>query len=162
VNVQGDEPFVTATSLDRLVEAFDEAPPPEMATLVETMQTMDEVSDPNVVKVVTTLDGRALYFSRAPIPYDRADGRSASASEAAAGYRKHQGIYAYRRETLLALTRLPPSPLEKKEGLEQLRALQAGFTIRVLDSDFRSVAVDTPADLERATALLVPSKEARR
>jgi len=166
LNVQGDEPFVTPTSLEALVAAFEEPPVPDMATLAEPLETVEEVFDPNVVKVVTTQDGRALYFSRSPIPYYRAPGGPLAPDFAPAlrlrpdrlrGYLKHQGIYAFRRETLLALRRLPPSALERDEGLEQLRALQAGWTIRVLSSDFRSVAVDTPADLDRAAALLAES-----
>ncbi len=168
VNIQGDEPFVTPTCLDRLVDAFDVERPPEMATLAEPLADAGELFDPNVVKVVTALDGRALYFSRAPIPYHRgsatrlaADFREALSERPGglSGYRKHQGIYAYRRETLLALTRLRPSPLEREEGLEQLRALQAGLAIRVLDSDFHSVAVDTPEDLARAASLLAEARE---
>ncbi len=163
VNVQGDEPFVTPTSLDRLVEAFDGERPPAIATLAEPFASVEELFDPNAVKIVTALDGRALYFSRSPIPYHRGEATRLSADFRAAlggrpgglaGYRKHQGIYAYRRETLLALTRLRPTSLERDEGLEQLRALQAGLAIRVLDSDFHSVAVDTPEDLARAEARL--------
>ena len=161
VNVQGDEPFVTPTSLDRLVSAFDESPATEIATLAEPLERIDELLDRNVVKVVTTLDGRALYFSRSPIPYYAGDGASDDPAEALksrpgglSGFLKHQGIYAYRTGTLFALTTMPPSPLERDESLEQLRALQAGLHIRVLVSDFRSVGVDTPADLERASALL--------
>jgi 3-deoxy-manno-octulosonate cytidylyltransferase (CMP-KDO synthetase) len=168
VNVQGDEPFVTGTSLDLLVDAFEGERPPEMATLAEPLGSADELFDPNVVKVVTAMDGRALYFSRAPIPYHRGRGARLAADfrgplaarpGGLVGYRKHQGIYAYRRETLLALTRLRPSPLERDEGLEQLRALEAGVAIRVLDSDFRSVAVDTPEDLVRAESLLAGAHE---
>ncbi len=168
VNIQGDEPFVSGTSLDLLAGAFDEERPPEMATLSEPLAGPDELFDPNVVKIVTTLDGRALYFSRAPIPYFRGGAKRLSTDFREAllsrpgglgGYRKHQGIYAYRRETLLALTRLRPSPLEKDEGLEQLRALEAGLTIRVLPSDFHSVAVDTPEDLARAESLLKETQE---
>jgi 3-deoxy-manno-octulosonate cytidylyltransferase (CMP-KDO synthetase) len=163
VNVQGDEPFVSGASLDRLVEAFAVDPVPEMATLAEPMLEGSDLFDPHVVKVVTARDGRALYFSRAPIPFHRgsqgmppADFRAALASRPGglAGYLKHQGIYAYTPAALLALRDLPPSPLERDEGLEQLRALQAGFTIRVLHSDWRSLAVDTPADLARAAARL--------
>ncbi len=163
VNVQGDEPFVTPSSLDRLVEAFEQAPPPAIATLAEPIAAVDEIFDPNVVKVVTADDGRALYFSRSPIPYVRGgsarlglDFREALAAspDGLGSYRKHQGIYAYRRDALLYITGLRPSVLERAEGLEQLRALQAGFDILVLESDFRSLAVDTPADLERAEALL--------
>ncbi len=167
VNVQGDEPFVTGTSLDRLVAAFEVDDPPEMATLAEPIHRVEDLFDPNHAKVVTTTDGRALYFSRSPIPYHR--GSEARLGEdfrpalpgrpgGLAGYFKHQGIYAYRTDVLLALTRIPPSPLEQDEGLEQLRALQAGFTIRVVPSDFRSVTVETPADLERAAMVLAEAR----
>ena len=162
VNVQGDEPLVTGTSLDRLVEAFDADPRPDMATLVEPARSAEDLFDPNVVKVVAAGDGRALYFSRSPIPYHRAPGalhadfRGALENRPGGvrGWLRHQGIYAYTRDALLALTALPPSPLEVEEGLEQLRALEAGLTIRVVASDFASVGVDTPADLETAASLL--------
>jgi len=160
VNVQGDEPFVTPTSLDRLVNCFSSDNPPEIATLAEPVERVEDLMDPNVVKVVKGLDGRALYFSRSPIPYYRGgDGQDlasaiASRAEGLEGYLRHQGIYAYTMSTLMALRRLRPSTLERHEGLEQLRALQAGLRILVLESDFRSVGVDTPADLERAVALL--------
>jgi 3-deoxy-manno-octulosonate cytidylyltransferase (CMP-KDO synthetase) len=160
LNVQADEPFVTGTSLDRLIAAFDDASSrPSLATLAEPLEAIDDLFDPNVVKVVARKDGTALYFSRAPIPYHRGaatrlapDFREVLAARAGglAGYRRHQGIYAYTREALVALAALPPSPLELDEGLEQLRALEAGHVIRVVDSDFRSLAVDTAADLERA------------
>lgn len=170
VNVQGDEPFVSASSVDRLVAAFDAQPVPEMATLVEPFRDVDELFDPNHVKVVTTLDGRALYFSRASIPYHRGDQtrlagnfRDALAQRAdgLAGYWKHQGIYAYRPDVLRELTRAAPSPLERDEGLEQLRALQAGYSIRVVTSDFHSIPVDTPADLARAAAALALTEAER-
>jgi 3-deoxy-manno-octulosonate cytidylyltransferase (CMP-KDO synthetase) len=157
VNVQGDEALVTGTSLDLLAEAMTADATLDMATLAEPMGTIEELLDPNVVKVVLDGQGCALYFSRSPIPYHRdpatpaADLVQALARRPAAlaGYLKHQGVYAYRREVLLALTRAEPSPLERDECLEQLRALQAGRRIRVLASDFRSLAVDTPADLAR-------------
>ncbi len=162
LNIQGDEPLVTGSSLDRLVDGLRGART-EMATLAEPLVDAEELFDPQAVKVVRAGDGRALYFARAPIPYHRtasgplrADFRPALASRPGglAGYLKHQGIYAYTAEALVRLTALPPSPLERDESLEQLRALEAGFAILVLDSDFRSIAVDTPADLERAAARL--------
>jgi len=162
LNVQGDEPLLTPTSLDRLVETFDD-PRVEMATLAEPIGSAAELFDPNVVKVVVAGDGRALYFSRSPIPYHRgvatrleADFRAELGRRPGGlrGLRKHQGLYAYRRETLQSLARLPPSPLERDEGLEQLRALEAGMHVVVADSDFRSQAVDTPADLERVSKIL--------
>ena len=163
VNIQGDEPFVSGTSLDRLVEAFDGGRAIEMATLAEPLLEGRDLFDPHVVKVVTARDGRALYFSRSAIPFHRgagdmprADFREALASRPGGlrGYWKHQGIYAYTPAALFALREMPPSPLERDEGLEQLRALQAGFTILVLESDWRSLAVDTPDDLLRAVARL--------
>ena len=163
INIQGDEPLLTPTSIDRVVEVFDCDPVPDMATLAEPIVSIEELFDPNAVKLVTDARGRALYFSRSPIPFyrgslremtidfreslpDRADGLD--------GFRKHPGIYAYGREVLLELTRLQPSRLELDEDLEQLRALEAGYVIQVVDSDFCSFPVDTPADLERAAKLV--------
>ena len=151
VNIQGDEPLITPTSLDRLVEAFAD-PAIEMATLAEPLVSREEFADPNVVKVVSAHDGRALYFSRSPIPYLRdAEGAPDHSLKSCL---KHQGIYAYRPETLFTLTRTAPSPLERAEGLEQLRALENGHSIVVIESDFRSIGVDTPADLQRVAELL--------
>lgn len=163
VNLQGDEPLVSGSALDRLVASFDDEPRPDIATLSEPIDSIEALFDPNVVKVVTGADGRALYFSRSPIPFVRLPGAAAVSDlrtvldekpDELARFRKHQGIYAYRRAILDALTAIPPSALERAEGLEQLRALEAGHTIRVLASDFRSIGVDTPADLERVAALL--------
>lgn len=163
VNVQGDEPLVTGTSIDRMLASFDSEPPPAMATLAEPIGSVDELFDPNAVKVVTGAGDRALYFSRSPIPFHRGsesilktDFRPALDSRhgGLAGYLKHQGIYAYTVNALMELTALPASPLEIDEGLEQLRALEAGYSIRVVLSDFTSIGVDTPADLERAEAYL--------
>jgi 3-deoxy-manno-octulosonate cytidylyltransferase (CMP-KDO synthetase) len=171
VNIQGDEPFVTPTALDTLVEAFDANSGLAMATLAEPLENPDDLFDPGAVKVVTASDGHALYFSRAPIPYHRGSGATLQADFRAtlaarkgglAGYWKHQGLYAYRPDTLFAITLMPPSPLELDEGLEQLRALQAGIGILVLPSDFRSIAVDTPADLARASARLTSRQEMNR
>lgn len=171
VNIQGDEPLVTPGALDRLVGAFDDRPELGMATLAEPLEDVNDLFDPGSVKVVLAGDGKALYFSRAPIPFHRgaatalrADFREALAARPGglAGYWKHQGIYAYRPATLFAITQMTPSPLEIDEGLEQLRALQAGIGILVLESDFRSVAVDTPADLERAVARMIYRQEMNR
>jgi 3-deoxy-manno-octulosonate cytidylyltransferase (CMP-KDO synthetase) len=171
VNIQGDEPFVTATALDRLVAAFDGRPELAMATLAEPLEAEDDLFDPGAVKVVVDGQGSALYFSRAPIPYHRgaatklqADFREQLTARPGglSGYLKHQGIYAYRPETLFALTAMAPSPLELDEGLEQLRALQAGIRISVVASDFRSIAVDTKDDLARAAARLSSRQELTR
>lgn len=161
LNVQGDEPLVTGTSLDRLVGAF-EAASVEAATLREPFEAVGDLFDPNQVKVVSSPSGEALYFSRSPIPYLRVKGhiafdfRSAlfATPESLRGYWKHVGIYAYRRDVLLEFAKTPPTPLESAESLEQLRLLETGRRIRVLDSDFRSVGVDTPQDLRRAAQVL--------
>jgi 3-deoxy-manno-octulosonate cytidylyltransferase (CMP-KDO synthetase) len=164
LNIQGDEPLLTPTSLDLLISAFDVDPMPEMATLAEPIESESELFNPNVVKLVVDDEGRALYFSRSPIPYfrDRNGGMQTDFRQALpgrpdglVGYRKHQGIYGYRRDSLLALTKRKPSQLERDESLEQLRALQAGFLIRVVDSDFRSMAVDEPEDLDRVVKVLM-------
>ena len=156
LNVQGDEPFVTGTCLDRLVEALEADPALAMATLWEPFDDPGQLPDPNAVKVVCADDGRALYFSRSPIPFDRTGAAPLSL------FRKHQGLYAYRATALFGITKLPPSPLERAESLEQLRALQAGYAIAVLPSDFRSIAVDTPEDLARAEARWNTLEEAGR
>jgi 3-deoxy-manno-octulosonate cytidylyltransferase (CMP-KDO synthetase) len=144
VNIQGDEPLLDPAGVDRLVDALRADPALAMATL-RRRAGPGELQDPDVVKVVSDGTGRALYFSRAPIPYPLGgDG----------GGWVHVGIYAFRRERLLEFAGMPPSRLERAEGLEQLRALEAGWAIRVLDDPGRSVAVDTAADLERARALL--------
>jgi len=163
INIQGDEPLLTSTSIDRVVEVFDRTPVPEMATLAEPIVSIEELFDPNAVKLVTDSRGRALYFSRSPIPFYRGsqselsiDFRESLTGRQAGldGFRKHPGIYAYTREALFELTRMKPSSLELDEDLEQLRALEAGYVIQVVDSDFCSFPVDTPADLERAAKLM--------
>ncbi len=160
--IQCDEPLLTGTCLDRLITCFD-ADTPDMATLSEPLDDTEDLFDPNVVKVVTDDRGRALYFSRSPLPFYRGgqtrletDFRPALADRPGglAGYRKHQGLYAYARCALLELTQMEPSSLERDEGLEQLRALQAGYSIRVIDSDFHSFSVDTPEDLKRVATML--------
>ncbi|HWV38913.1 MAG TPA: 3-deoxy-manno-octulosonate cytidylyltransferase [Vulgatibacter sp.] len=143
VNVQGDEPLLDPAAIEELVGAFSD-PAVEMATLARPLEA-GEAENPNVVKVVRDLRGDALYFSRAAIPYRRGDDAAA---------RAHVGIYAFRAAFLQAFTRLAPTPLERTERLEQLRALEHGHAIRVLDTAYHSLGVDTPEDLERVRALL--------
>lgn len=138
VNVQGDEPLLDPRAIERLLEAFEDAEV-EMATLARPLAP-EEWENPHVVKLVRDLRGDALYFSRASIPYPRGEGAAPLA---------HVGIYGYRRDFLERLASLPPTPLERTERLEQLRALEHGHRIRVLVTDYRSVGVDTPEDLER-------------
>jgi 3-deoxy-manno-octulosonate cytidylyltransferase (CMP-KDO synthetase) len=160
VNVQGDEPMVDPAAIDAAARALLDDPSLPMATLSLPLRSVEEMMAPSVVKVVSDACGNALYFSRSPIPHVRrgaaADLRAAAEEAAARGLaRKHVGLYAYRRDALLRLAALPPSPLEVAEGLEQLRALQHGMRIRVVPVDGEGgVAVDTPEDLERVRALL--------
>jgi 3-deoxy-manno-octulosonate cytidylyltransferase (CMP-KDO synthetase) len=151
VNVQGDEPFLDPAGIDAAVRILVEDPSLPISTLSLPLRDAEEMLRPSVVKVVTDIQGNALYFSRSPIPYLR----FADAGEHLA--RKHVGLYAYRREALLRLASLPPAPLEVAEGLEQLRALHHGLRIRVVPQE-RDLgpAVDTPEDLERVRALLDP------
>jgi 3-deoxy-manno-octulosonate cytidylyltransferase (CMP-KDO synthetase) len=145
INVQGDEPLIAPEIIDRLAEAFESEPELAMATLMTPMEE-DEYHTPSAVKVVTDLQGYALYFSRSLIPYPR------NPQEADRVY-KHIGIYAYRRDFLLQYAALAPTPLEKTESLEQLRALEHGYRIKVLKTDFQSIGVDTPEDLEKVNRL---------
>jgi len=146
INVQGDEPLIEPKVIDDLAAAFDHNPELNMATLMTAVDE-NEQDNPNVVKVVTDLAGYALYFSRSRIPYARV-------SEHSAPVYKHIGIYAYRRNFLLKYAKLEPTPLERTELLEQLRALEHGYRIKVLKTDFQSVGVDTIEDLVRVNQLL--------
>lgn len=143
INVQGDEPLLDPRAVERLLSAFED-PAVRMATLARPLHA-EESENPNVVKVVRNLRGDALYFSRAPIPFDRGGGAEPLA---------HVGIYGYRRAFLEVFSALEPTPLERTERLEQLRALEHGHAIRVLLTDYRSLGVDTPEDLERVRAIL--------
>jgi len=168
VNVQADEPMVTGTSIDRLVAAFDD-PAVEAATLREPFDAVGDLFDPNQVKVVVGASGDALYFSRSPVPYVRGKGSLSFDFRAAVfarpepleGFWKHVGIYAYRKAVLMEIARTAPTPLETAESLEQLRLLETGRRIRVLDSDFRSVGVDTPQEMRRAAQVLDAREAAR-
>jgi 3-deoxy-manno-octulosonate cytidylyltransferase (CMP-KDO synthetase) len=148
VNVQGDEPLIDPAMVDELIAPLLNDPALPMATLAARLTDEEELRSPGVVKVVRDRRGRALYFSRSLIPYPR------DAEVAAHLYRKHIGIYAYRRDFLLDLAARGPSPLERAEGLEQLRALESVDWIQVLDTDYDSVGIDTPEDLEMARRAL--------
>ncbi len=145
VNIQGDEPLIDPNAIDAAVLALIDDPDIPMGTLKKRIENPKELANPNVVKVVTDLAGNAIYFSRSVIP-------SVRHGEAAAHY-KHIGLYVYRREFLLGYSRLPIGPLERAERLEQLRALESGHSIRVVETDYESLGVDTPEDLERVAEL---------
>ena len=157
VNVQGDEPLLDPAAIDEAVAPFASSPDLLMTTLRRRFAVPDDARDPNVVKVVADRNGFALYFSRAPIPFVRGP---RAPGPAAAGPYKHIGLYVYRREFLLRLAGLPPTPLEVSESLEQLRALEHGFAIRTVETGYDSVGVDTPEDLERVRGLLAAGTRA--
>jgi len=148
VNIQGDEPLLDPAAIDAAVLGLTSDPDVSMATLSKRIEDPTEVNDPNIVKVVANLAGDAIYFSRSPIPYVR---------ESGAAHFKHIGLYVYRRDFLLAYSGLPVGPLEQAERLEQLRALENGHRIRVVETDYESFGVDTPQDLERVALLFEPS-----
>ena len=143
VNIQGDEPLITPSHIARLVAPFRDRPDTQVSTL-KIRLLPEEADNPNVNKVVCAADGRALYFSKYPIPYDR-DGRGVVRF-------KHIGLYAYRRAALEAFHRLPPSPLEQTEKLEQLRFVEHGIPIVVVETDEPTIGVDTEADLRAVEA----------
>jgi 3-deoxy-manno-octulosonate cytidylyltransferase (CMP-KDO synthetase) len=152
VNIQGDEPLIDPLVIEAVAGLLSGA---EMTTAATAIRQVEEYENPNVVKVVVSASGRALYFSRRTIPYLRdAAGRSLGEQLAAFPFLKHLGIYGYRRETLLRLVRFPVSPLEQSERLEQLRALENDIAISVARVDYDSVGVDVPADVSRVEALL--------
>ncbi|MBI5641263.1 MAG: 3-deoxy-manno-octulosonate cytidylyltransferase [Nitrospirae bacterium] len=147
VNVQGDEPLIRSEMIDEVIAVLDDARA-SIGTLAKKITDPREIFDPNVVKVVFDESGHAFYFSRAPIPYHRDEWRTKDIYGDTHCY-KHIGIYSFRRDALLRLTGLAPSRLEKIEKLEQLRALEHGFTIKVNETSFETYGVDTPEDLER-------------
>ncbi|MEM6792507.1 MAG: 3-deoxy-manno-octulosonate cytidylyltransferase [Acidobacteriota bacterium] len=150
INVQGDEPMIDPRAVSLVARHMLEEPDAEMATLAAPLDP-ERSGDPDAVKVVRALSGEALYFSRAPIPFPRTPG--------AASPLLHVGLYGYRRDVLLRLAELPPTPLERSESLEQLRALEHGIRLRVLTLEKPAEpGVDTAADLHRARELLDPAR----
>ena len=151
INVQGDEPFIQPSQIETLMQLFDD-PETQIGTLGKPFESIEAVENPNSPKIVTDNRGFALYFSRSVIPFIRGKEREEWFGQYP--FLKHLGIYAYRREVLAAVTRLPQSSLEKAESLEQLRWLQNGYRIRVGLTDVETVGIDTPEDLRRAEAFL--------
>lgn len=146
VNVQGDEPLIDPAAIDAAILSIRDEPAIQMATLSKRIEDPEEIDNPNVVKVVTDRFQNALYFSRSAIPGVRAGGEKPI-------FFKHTGLYVYRRNFLLRYPDLPVGPLERAERLEQLRALENGFKIRVVETEYESFGIDTPEDLERLAAL---------
>jgi len=169
VNLQGDEPLVSPLTIERAVDAMQEKRgkgerETEGVGIVTTWEPIDsaaEVLNPDVVKIVVDENERAVYFSRSPVPYPRDAIRRHGTFQAAlqeeptllAGFRKHTGLYVYRRDVLLAFSKWPQSKLEQSESLEQLRALEHGVTIKAIKASTASIGVDTIEDLERVRAI---------
>jgi 3-deoxy-manno-octulosonate cytidylyltransferase (CMP-KDO synthetase) len=151
INVQGDEPEITGTSIDLVVELLEQQPEAVMATLATPIRDRRKLEDPACVKVVFGQDGRALYFSRSAIPHAREWNDSLLVADPSLFY-QHIGLYAYRRDFLLKLAEMPPSSLESVEKLEQLRVLQAGFAILVGVIDEPTIGIDTPEDYQAFVA----------
>jgi 3-deoxy-manno-octulosonate cytidylyltransferase (CMP-KDO synthetase) len=145
VNIQGDEPLIDPAAIDAAILSLLDHSACPMGTLKKKIEDPSEVTNPNVVKVVTDVKGCAIYFSRSPIPYVR--------GEEEFPYFKHIGLYVYQREFLLNYSSLPIGPLERAERLEQLRALENGYQIQVAETEYESLGVDTPEDLERVSKL---------
>ncbi len=143
VNVQGDEPFIQKEPLEKLIRLFDD-PSVKVASLMRKI-SKEEAANPNNVKVVVDKYNNALYFSRSIIPFDR---------NSEPNYFLHVGVYAYRKDVLLSFTQWPPSVLEQTERLEQLRYLENGVKIKMAETGYINIAIDTPEDLERAEKLL--------
>ena len=150
VNIQGDEPLIDPAAIDAAILPLAHDPEIVMGTLKKAIEDPREITDANVVKVVTDHNGDAIYFSRCPIPYRRDQARPGT-------HFKHIGLYVYRRDFLLGYSALPVGPLEQAERLEQLRALENGYRIRVVETECESLGVDTPEDLERVCKLFEAS-----
>jgi len=145
VNVQGDEPFIKKEPLEKLVRIFNDDSI-QVGSLMRKI-SKDEAVNPNNVKVVTDRSGYALYFSRSIVPYQRDEKMNSE-------YFLHVGVYAYKKDALITFTKLPQSQLEKIEKLEQLRYLENGIKIKMAETDYNNIAIDTPEDLERAKSSL--------
>jgi 3-deoxy-manno-octulosonate cytidylyltransferase (CMP-KDO synthetase) len=155
VNIQGDEPLIDPAAIDAAILPMVHEPEIVMGTLKKRIEDPREITDPNVVKVVTDFQGDAIYFSRCAIPYVRGGAGALLGNQPA--YFKHVGLYVYQRDFLLGYSALPAGPLEQAERLEQLRALENGYRIRVVETEYESLGVDTPEDLERVSKLFEAS-----
>jgi 3-deoxy-manno-octulosonate cytidylyltransferase (CMP-KDO synthetase) len=157
VNVQADEPLIRPQMIDDVITVLNDKRA-SIGTLIKKIEDPKEITNSNVVKVVFDKDGFALYFSRAPIPFNREDWKSLSeirnSKSGIRNFYKHIGIYSYRREALISLSRMEPTRLEQIEKLEQLRALENGMKIKIKETFFETYGVDTPEDLERVEKCL--------
>ncbi len=147
VNIQGDEPFIQPEQIDKILSALQNKDWPPISTLAKRIEKIEYLLDINTVKVVFSQQGKALYFSRSPIPFVKNEAQDKWLSEMA--FYKHIGIYGFQKNTLLAISRLSPSRLENAESLEQLRWLEHGFNIGVQLTEFETIGIDTPEDLKK-------------
>lgn len=152
INIQGDEPFIQKSQLETVKQLFDD-PQTQIATLGKPFENMEAVENPNSPKIICDVNGYAMYFSRSVIPYIRGKERNEWIKQFQ--FIKHIGLYAYRSEVLSEITKLPQSPLELAESLEQLRWLQNGYRIKVGLTDVETVGIDTPEDLQRAEQFIL-------
>lgn len=151
VNIQGDEPFIHPKQIESVIDIFEGNEQAEIATGVKLIDIQSDIFNSNIVKCVFGENGKALLFSRSPIPFLRNEEKE---NWSVGNFYKHIGMYAFRRNTLLEITKLPPSRLEKLESLEQLRWLENGFEIFTTELPFDSFGIDTPEDLEKANEFL--------
>lgn len=149
INIQADEPLVNPMMIDSLAQTLLDKPEIQMATVMKEIEDIKELRDPNVVKVVVDRNNFALYFSRAPIPH-----RAHNSEVKAPKFYKHIGLYGYTKDFLFTYKNLPVSDLEKIECLEQLRVLEEGFRIKLIETKHETIGVDTPEDLEKVKAFL--------
>ena len=164
INIQADEPLVHPLMVDELAQVFEYERGIQMATLIKRIHRKEEITDPNVVKVVVDRKGFALYFSRGPIPYVSAGNIGETAGTPEGGdisgrYFKHIGLYSYTKDFLFTYTNLPKSTLELDEKLEQLRVLEHGYKIKTIETRYETIGVDTQEDLEKVREVLAQSKD---
>ena len=150
INIQGDEPLIEKDMINILIDAFKNEPELKMGTLKHRLNSMEEVENPNAVKVITDKNDYAIYFSRSVIPYPRKLNLN--------NYFKHIGIYGYKRDFVLEYSKLPQTELEKSESLEQLRVLENGYKIKVLETPYQIVGVDTEEELKRVRKIITDRK----
>jgi 3-deoxy-manno-octulosonate cytidylyltransferase (CMP-KDO synthetase) len=157
INIQGDEPFIQPEQINALIALFSADPRTQLATLVKPVVSEEELFSPHMPKVVLDTRGQALYFSRHPLPYQRQYPQEQWLAHHR--YLRHIGLYAYRPDILAEITRLPPSPLELAESLEQLRWLENGYHIQTAETRVATLGIDTPEDVQRALAHLSKGSE---
>lgn len=155
VNIQADEPLIQSSMIDELVNCLLEDPNIPMTSLIHKIEDLQDLMDPNIVKVVKDKNNFALYFSRSPIPHLQ----SSLPVPQSLKFYKHLGLYAYTKDFLFTFTNLPLGKLEQAEGLEQLRALECGFRIKLIETGFNTIGVDTPEDLEKVKQVISQKRE---